>query len=109
MVTNSIQELKDGRGAYSFFLNAQGRIQGDATVFAEPEALMIETASSRISDLISFLDRFIIMDDVELADAKTRAWASTSPVHRQPRSSPVSDSTLKAFEHSQRERSRGTP
>lgn len=69
MVTNSIQELKDGRGAYSFFLNAQGRIQGDATVFAEPEALMIETASSRISDLISFLDRFIIMDDVELADA----------------------------------------
>jgi len=74
MVTNSIQELKDGEGAYSFFLNAQGRIQGDATVFAEPEALMIETASSRISGLMSFLDRFIIMDDVELADA-TDAWS----------------------------------
>ncbi len=68
MVTNSIQQLNDGEGAYNFFLNAQGRIQGDATVFAEPEALLIETASSLIPSLITFLDRFIIMDDVELAD-----------------------------------------
>ena len=69
MVTNSIQQLKDGEGAYNFFLNAQGRIQGDATVFAEPQALLIETASSLIPSLMTFLDRFIIMDDVELADA----------------------------------------
>jgi folate-binding protein YgfZ len=68
MVTNSIQQLKDGEGAYNFFLNAQGRIQGDATVFAEPDALLIETASSLIPGLITFLDRFVIMDDVELAD-----------------------------------------
>jgi folate-binding protein YgfZ len=68
MVTNSIQQLKDGEGAYNFFLNAQGRIQGDATIFAEPDALLIETAPSLIPGLMTFLDRFIIMDDVELAD-----------------------------------------
>jgi folate-binding protein YgfZ len=68
MVTNSIQDLKNGEGNYNFLLNVQGRIQGDATIFAEPDALLIETASSQIPALMALLDRFIIMDDVELAD-----------------------------------------
>jgi folate-binding protein YgfZ len=68
MVTNSIQELKDGEGNYNFLLSVQGRIQGDATIFAEPNALLMETASSQASTLMTLLDRFIIMDDVELAD-----------------------------------------
>jgi folate-binding protein YgfZ len=69
MVTNSIQQLKDGEGNYNFLLSVQGRIQGDATIFAERDALLIETASSQVSTLMALLDRFIIMDDVELADA----------------------------------------
>lgn len=68
MVTNSIQQLKPGEGNYNFFLSAQGRIQGDATIFAEPDSLLIETNSSQIPILTALLDRFIIMDDVELAD-----------------------------------------
>jgi folate-binding protein YgfZ len=68
MVTNSIQELKDGDGNYNFLLSVQGRIQGDATIFAEPTALLMETASSQLPTLMTLLDRFIIMDDVELAD-----------------------------------------
>src|ERR1700753_1375550 len=68
MVTNSIQELKDGEGNYNFLLSVQGRIQGDATIFAEPDALLIETASTQLPGLIALLDRYIIMDDVELAD-----------------------------------------
>src|SRR5438270_8071057 len=68
MVTNSIQELQDGEGNYNFLLSVQGRIQGDATIFAEPGALLIETAASQVPNLIALLDRFIIMDDVELAD-----------------------------------------
>jgi folate-binding protein YgfZ len=68
MVTNAVHQLSSGEGAYNFFLNAQGRIQGDATIFTEPNALLIETASSRIPGLITFLEHFIIMDDVELAD-----------------------------------------
>jgi folate-binding protein YgfZ len=68
MVTNSIQDLKDGEGTYNFLLSVQGRIQGDATIFAEPDALLMETATSQIPGLMTLLDRFIIMDDVELAN-----------------------------------------
>jgi folate-binding protein YgfZ len=71
MVTNSIQDLKPGEGNYNFFLSVQGRIQGDANIFATPDALLIETASAQIPTLLPLLDRFIIMDDVELADVTT--------------------------------------
>jgi aminomethyltransferase len=67
MVTNSIQDLAPGQGCYNFVLNAQGRIQGDLTAFATPDALLLETDRQRLPALISLLDRFIIMDDVELA------------------------------------------
>src|SRR5258708_493995 len=69
MVTNTIQDLKDGEGNYNFLLSVQGRIQGDATIFAEPDSLLMETAASQVPGLMTLLDRFIIMDDVELADA----------------------------------------
>jgi folate-binding protein YgfZ len=68
MVTNSIQHLTAGEGTYNFFLSVQGRIQGDATIFARPDDLLMETGSTQASTLIALLDRFIIMDDVELAD-----------------------------------------
>lgn len=68
MVTNSIQQLKPGEGCYNFVLSVQGRIQGDAYIFAEPDALLIETGASQISGLIPLLDHYIIMDDVELKD-----------------------------------------
>jgi folate-binding protein YgfZ len=68
MVTNSILPLGPGEGNYNFVLSVQGRIQGDATIFATTEAFLIETALPRVPDLIALLDRFIIMDDVELAD-----------------------------------------
>jgi folate-binding protein YgfZ len=66
MVTNSIQELKTGEGNYNFLLSVQGRIQGDGYIFAEPDALVIETAAEQVPGLMALLDRFIIMDDVEL-------------------------------------------
>jgi len=68
MVTNSIQDLKPGDGNYSFVLNAQGRIQGDLYTFAETEALLLETSRAQVPALMALLDKFIIMDDVELAD-----------------------------------------
>jgi folate-binding protein YgfZ len=74
MVTNSIQELTPGVGNYNFLLSAQGRIQGDGYIFAEPsasgesESILLETALTQIPILTALLDRFIIMDDVELSD-----------------------------------------
>ncbi len=69
MTTNSIQQLKPGEGCYNFSLSAQGRIQGDGYVFAAPTELLLETARSQAAKLIELLDRFIIMDDVELKNA----------------------------------------
>jgi folate-binding protein YgfZ len=68
MATNAIQDLQSNHGNYNFFLTAQGRIQGDATIFATPDALLLETEAANVPSLIAHLDRFIIMDDVELAD-----------------------------------------
>jgi len=68
MVTNSTQDLHSGEGNYNFLLNVQGRIQGDASIFAEQDALLLETASIQVPGLMALLDRFIIMDDVELAE-----------------------------------------
>lgn len=68
MVTNSVQALTPGEGSYSFLLSVQGRIQGDATVWAEPNRLLLQTAPAQVEPMMTLLDRFIIMDDVELAD-----------------------------------------
>ncbi len=68
MATNSVQHLTAGDGAYNFFLNAQGRIQADGTIFATLDELFIETNRRQVETLIPYLDHYIIMDDVELAD-----------------------------------------
>jgi folate-binding protein YgfZ len=67
MASNTVQALADA-GAYNFFLNAQGRIQGDGYIFTQPDALLLETQASQIATLIPWLDHYIIMDDVELTD-----------------------------------------
>lgn len=68
MVTNSVQALNPGQGAYTFLLNAQGRIQGDAYIWADQSELLVQTTAAQIEPMMALLDRFIIMDEVELAD-----------------------------------------
>ncbi|MGA8937705.1 MAG: folate-binding protein [Acidobacteriaceae bacterium] len=71
MVSNSIQALQPGEGNYNFLLNAQGRIQGDAMVYRETEVdepvFLVESDKTQMDGIQQHLDRFIIMDDVELA------------------------------------------
>lgn len=72
MVTNSIQAMQPGEGSYNFLLNAQGRIMGDAYIYrehSEPITYLLATSSAQVEAIRSLLDKFIIMDDVELADA----------------------------------------
>jgi folate-binding protein YgfZ len=95
MVTNTVNDLFPNTGAWNFVLNAQGRIQGDLTVwragtesslaprgadlidekgadrlsgtpFAGESALELEIAADQYERLLAHLNRFIIMDDVEL-------------------------------------------
>jgi folate-binding protein YgfZ len=70
MVTNNIAALAPGEGNYNFLLNAQGRIQGDCTIYREPgddpATYLLETDASRLETIQKHLEHFIIMDDVEL-------------------------------------------
>ena len=93
MVTNTVNDLFPNSGAWNLVLNAQGRIQGDLTVwrggeenspvrrnavagaagkndagtpFAGESNLILEISSDQIEKLLNHLNKFIIMDDVEL-------------------------------------------
>lgn len=66
MVTNSVTGLSEGAGCYAFVLSAQGRIQGDLTIFQRADALWLQTDAAQMDALTAFLDRYIIMDDVTL-------------------------------------------
>ena len=70
MVTNNIKDLAPGQGNFNFLLNAQGRIQGTCTIYREPgegeSVFLLESDQSQIDTIHKLLDKFIIMDDVEL-------------------------------------------
>ena len=68
MVTNNIRDLVPGRGLYSFVLNPQGRIQGDVTAYNRGDYLLLATDEFQAAPLAAWFDRYIIMDDVELAN-----------------------------------------
>jgi folate-binding protein YgfZ len=78
MVTNMVNDLEKNSGAWNMVLNAQGRIQGDLTVWHEtvsPEndQLELEIAADQYDRLLAHLERFIIMDDVELVPLSAEA------------------------------------
>ena len=95
MVTNTVNDLFPNTGAWNLVLNAQGRLQGDLTVwrggeesspkrrsanataglggdpllgtpFAGESELELEIAADQFEKLLAHLNKFIIMDDVEL-------------------------------------------
>ena len=68
MVTNNVRDLAPGHGVYSFLLNAQGRIQGDLVAYNRGDYLLVTTDRAQAPTIVAMFDRYIIMDDVEVAD-----------------------------------------
>jgi folate-binding protein YgfZ len=68
ILTNNIKDLAAGRGIASLFLNPQGRIVAEIETYAEPENLFCASYAMIRETLVAALDKFIIMDDVTLAD-----------------------------------------
>jgi aminomethyltransferase len=68
MVTNNTRDLAQDFGNFSFVLNAQGRIQADLLAFQRGEFYVLESEAGQITTIREFLDRFIIMDEVEIGD-----------------------------------------
>jgi folate-binding protein YgfZ len=75
MVTNNIRDLAVGRGVYNFLLNPQGHILGDLYAYNRGEYLMVDTDASQAEKIISTFEHYIIMDDVEVANASDKLTA----------------------------------
>ena len=73
MVTNTVNDLPPHGGAWNLVLNAQGRVQGDLMVWRDGKELELEIAADQYEKLMAHLDRFIIMDDVELVERSGEA------------------------------------
>ena len=76
MVTNTVKDLGPHAGASNFVLNSQGRIQGDLMVWRDEDNLELELAANQYNRVISHLEHFIIMDDVELHPIGTEPGAA---------------------------------
>ena len=72
MTTQHIEQMTPGAGGYAFFLNAQGRILGDANVFCFEDYLLLDTEPETRQKLYEHMDRYIIADDATLEDATGR-------------------------------------
>ena len=68
MVTNNIRDLESGRGVYAFLLNPQGHILGDLYAYNRGESLLVDTDQSQVEKILAVFDKYIIMDDVEVAN-----------------------------------------
>lgn len=72
MTTNHVEEMQTGEARYSFFLNAQGRILGDVWLIRRADDFVLDTEPETREKLYAHLDRFIIVDDVQLEDRSAR-------------------------------------
>jgi folate-binding Fe-S cluster repair protein YgfZ len=77
MVTNDIEKLRPGQGAYAAHLNAQGKLVAQMTVLADPDVLWLALETSNVGKLSEVLDRMIVMEDVQsedLSDTSAMNW-----------------------------------
>jgi folate-binding protein YgfZ len=75
MITNNVRDLAPRHGVYGFVLNPQGRIQGDLYTYNRGSSLLLDTDRSQLESLLKIFDHYIIMDDVEVADATDKLTA----------------------------------
>ncbi len=68
MCSQDIESMQPGGGGYAFFLNAQGRILADANIFCFEDHFLLDTEPETARKVFDHLDRYIIADDVTLAD-----------------------------------------
>ena len=75
MVTNNVRDLAVGHGVYNFVLTAQGRIVGDLVAYNRGDHLLVTTDRGQSAAITEIFDRYIIMDDVEVADISDKLSA----------------------------------
>ena len=66
--TNEIKKLMPGQGCEAFITNIKARVLGHVFVAATEETLYLDTVPDQATALMTHLDRYIITEDVQLAD-----------------------------------------
>lgn len=123
MVSNTVNDLFPNTGAWNFVLTAQGRIQGDLTVwrtgeetspvrrgtevvrpaaaersggtpFAGESGLELELSVDQAEKLLTHLNRYIIMDDVELVPLGEEQGSEGDPHTALGLTGPLADEVL---------------
>ena len=64
MVTNDVEKLLPGQGAYAAHLNAQGKMVAQMTILADSDAFWLSLETSNVRKLGEVLERMIVMEDV---------------------------------------------
>jgi aminomethyltransferase len=79
MVTNNIRDLTPGHGVYAFLLNPQGHILGDLYAYNRGASLLVDTDQAQLDKVLAVFDKYIIMDDVEVASEKLASLGIAGP------------------------------
>ena len=75
MITNNIRDLAPAHGVYAFLLNPQGRILGDLYAYNRGGSFLLDTDQSQVEKILAVFDKYIIMDDVEVANVSGQLTA----------------------------------
>lgn len=97
IVTNNVQALTDGHGILALLLNPQGRILAEFEVHSSKDKLTLLSHASVRERTKATLDKYIIMDDVEMEDATDRM--GTIAVEGPRAASVISQATGVELEH----------
>lgn len=76
-LTNDVAALDPAgprSGCHALVLTAQGRIVAELHVLARPDAFWLETDAARVAAAVARLEKYVIADDVRIAD-RSNAWA----------------------------------
>ena len=68
LASNAIEGVEPGGSVETFFLTPQGQIVARCRVHVEADSLLVETDAVSRQPLLDYLDSYIIMDDVTVAD-----------------------------------------
>ena len=77
MVSNDVGALRPGQGCRAAFLDTTGHVLADLHVHALPDALRVETDPRCLPRLAETLEKYLIMEDVEISDVSAE-WATLS-------------------------------
>jgi tRNA-modifying protein YgfZ len=76
LVSCDVLRVTPGSGAFGLVLNKQGKIQSEAEVVETSEGLLVGVSPGVAGKLALTLDKFLVMEDCELADASSGyLWA----------------------------------